>query len=315
MLNLIATILISASLVLGGGGLTVAAAQNSQPDQLLYGVKMLTEQVQMSLTDSPEAQYQLSLSFTTQRAEEVRKTFEAGNVPAEALQTRYQDQIEQTLRLALSLGEDQVAPALNQVETQLQNQAKALSQLQMNGSGGTDADLLQTQQMLHDRIQDVELGLDDADLLRDQLHQQDQDKTQDKDQDKTQDKTQDKAQDQARDQDRLDAPPLEDGSSSIDLESSNPWTTGTPTPYSGYGPGPGPDATCTCTPETCDGTPDQIRDQQSQPADAGSGSQGSDTGSGSTGSNSGTGTGADTSTGTGTGTGSSSSSGGTGGQH
>jgi len=71
MINTLTTILLTISLFLSGGAATVAAAQNSQPDQLLYGIKLFSEDALLDVTTNPEAQFSLSLDYVDRRGAEI----------------------------------------------------------------------------------------------------------------------------------------------------------------------------------------------------------------------------------------------------
>jgi hypothetical protein len=228
MISTLATIILIVSFVLGGGGVTVAAAQSSQPDQPLYSVKVLSEDARMGLVVDPQSEYQLALQFADRREAEIRTMLVAGSIPPESVQTRYQDQVDQAIQFAINLPDDQATLALQQIQARLQTQQQALDQVQLNRSPDVDAALLRTQQMLKDRLQLVEAGLIDPVHLRDQLHLHDQQRTQDRQ--------------------TMTSPAGQSTKLSSGTGNGNPWTTGTPTPGSGYGPGDGTGDCATCTP-------------------------------------------------------------------
>ncbi len=259
MLSTFATISIILALLFGGGGVTVAAAQSSQPDQpLLYEVKLLSEDFRMSLASDPQTQYQIALDFADRRAEEIQTILAAAGIPPESLQFRYQNQVEATIRFAMNLPDSQAIQALEQIQTRLQSQQKALLQVQANGSPAAVAALLQARQMIQERLQWVQNGLTNPTQLRDQLQQRNQDRYH-----STQ-ATQLAPGTGGGNPWTTGTPSPNSGygpgngtgvcinctSTLNDLGNNNPWTTGTPTPNSGYGPGPGPSSEpiCTCTP-------------------------------------------------------------------
>jgi hypothetical protein len=224
MFSTLATILVIVSLVLGGGGVTVVSAQSSQPDQPLYNVKIWSEDVRLILASDPLSQYQLSLEFANRRAEEIQSMLQAGSVPPDAVQIRYQNQLEQAIRFATNLPDAQAIQALEQIQTRLLTQQQALLQVQAYGSSNAEAVLLQIRLMVQDRLQWVKNGLKNPTQLRDQLQQ--------------------------RDQDRLHTTTQTAQGTQLapGTGGGNPWTTGTPTPGSGYGPGNGTGDCITCTP-------------------------------------------------------------------
>lgn len=95
-------------------GVTRAAAF-SLPDDTLYPVKLVTEQVQIALTNSPEARAQLHVAFAQERLREVQAATAAGRDPQRALA-----QLPRHTESAQALV-DQVAPEVrDRVEAQLQ---------------------------------------------------------------------------------------------------------------------------------------------------------------------------------------------------
>ncbi len=227
MINTLATILLITSLILGGGGATVAAAQTSQPDQPLYGVKLLSEDVRIGLAADPAKEAQLAMEFAGRRAAEIALMLQKGIAPSQAVQLRYQSQIELAVRSAARLSDEQAVKLLAQMRIRLQEQQQLLLQIQENGSPAVAA-VNQIRQMLQERLQWIETGLGDPAKLREELRLREQD------QNKVQQKT-----------------PSSEPQASKTVPGSgagNPWTTGTPTPGSGYGPGQGTGECEACTP-------------------------------------------------------------------
>lgn len=283
MFSTLATIILITSLILGGGGATVAAAQNSQPDQPLYSLKIFGEDIRLGFSVDPKAEYQLALEFADQRAAEIQTMLQAGSLPPEQVQTRYQNQVEQAIQFALNLSDDQTAVALDQIRTHLQTHQQSFLQVQANASPRIEAALIQTRQMLQEHQQWVAAGLADPAKLREQL----------------------RLRNQALKQTPISSATPVGQSTQVATgtgsgnpwttgtptpgsaygpgkgtavcefctptgsgQGSNPWTTGTPTPGSGYGPGPGPEPTQTCTPGNGSG-PQATQTQGNQPTQTG----------------------------------------------
>lgn len=174
MFSTIATILIAVSLVLGGGGLTVAGAQSSQPDQPLYPVKLLSEDARLRFASGANAVLQLLQEFTNRRAAEIQAMLEKGQVPPENTQSRYQNQVEQALSQSAGMPDQQAVQMLEQVRLFLQNQQQAFMQMNINANPQASAALDRTRQMLQLHLQWVEQGLSDPSRLRDQMRQMQQ---------------------------------------------------------------------------------------------------------------------------------------------
>lgn len=276
MFSSLATVILIVSFVLGGGGVTAVAAQNSQPDQVLYGVKLVSEDIRLGLTSNARAEAQLALQFADRRAVEIQTMLQAGSIPPEAVQIRYQNQVEQAIQYALNLPKDQAIQALEQIRTRLQTQQQAFLQVQENGSAQAVAALAQSRLMLQERLLWVEQGLADPDQFRDQLRQHDRQRTQDRlnSTATVEQSTQSLPGTGAGNPwitgiptpgseygpgDCENCTPMGDG------QGSNPWTSGTPTPGSGYGPDPGLSATCTSSPSN---GPQPTQPQNNQPTQA-----------------------------------------------
>jgi hypothetical protein len=228
MFSTFGTIMLIVALVFGGSGVTVAAAQNSMPDQLLYNLKLLSESTLLNLTSSPESQFNLALGFETRRADEILTIFGSGGVLSAEVVTRFQNQIDQAIRLALNLSDDQVPQAFEQLQTRLQTQQQSFIQVQANGSSTAEAAMIQTREMIQERLQILETGKNNYLQLRDQLQQQDQLNN--------------------RNQQNLSTPAGQGSQNAPGRGAGNPWTSGTPTPGSSYGPGSGTGDCVTCTP-------------------------------------------------------------------
>jgi hypothetical protein len=219
MFNFITTLIVVLGLLVGASGVTVAAAQSSQPDQALYSVKLLSEDVRLTMAGNPETQYQLSMEFASRRAAEIQTMLQAGEVPGEAVQTRYQNELEQAVRFASELPTAQAIQALQQIQERLQTQQQALLKVQVNGSPTAEAALLRNREMIMQHLKWVQDGLADPTKFKDQL--------------------------QNEEQNGNGSPAVLPSQAAVGNGEGNPWTTGTPTPLSGYGPGPGPSTTAT----------------------------------------------------------------------
>ncbi len=169
MATTLASILVVISLIFGGGGLTLASAQDSQPSQPLYAFKLWLEDIHMNFAPDPEAKFEAAVRFANRRAEEMQKMLEAGEVPPEAVQTRYQNHLEQAFRYALELADDQAVFALQKLQAQLQTQERALVQIQKNIPEQAATVMQLIRQTIQERLQWVETGLSDPNLLREQL--------------------------------------------------------------------------------------------------------------------------------------------------
>jgi hypothetical protein len=265
MLNALTTLLVVLSLALGGGGATVAYAQSSLPDQALYGFKLMSEEIRQNITTDPQTEWQLALELAGRRLEEIQILTQTDKVPNQTLANRYQNQIEQSIRFAANLPDEQVARALEQIRTELQTQQEILAQARLHANMNAESVLLSSQQMLQQRINWVDDGLQDPILLRDRLQQRDQ----------------------QHDQPYLLTPVTPTLQTPVPEQGvNNPWTDEIPTPGSGYGPGTGSGDCPLCTPvmSTQDRNTSVTGDSNGS-SGSGNSNQDSGSGNGNTGSN------------------------------
>jgi hypothetical protein len=224
------TVILALMLIFGGGGITLASAQNSLPDQPLYNLKLWSEELRFNLTADPQAAWQLALSFANRRASEVQAMFAAGQTPSQAVQERYQSQVEQAIRRAAGLPGDQALRALEQTRQQLRLQEQALNQIQIQNNPQAEMVRERLRYMLQERLNWVEAGIERQQHRNGSPAQGPVPAT------ATAEPTDNVTPSGA----------LPAGAATHDA--GNPWTTGAPTPGSGYGPGPGDGACETCTP-------------------------------------------------------------------
>ncbi len=207
VMSTLAAIIMAVSLLLGGSGVTVAAAQASLPDDVLYDIKLLSEEAYMSLQTTPASQFNVALDLVDRRLNEISDLYVSDEVPSDETQTRLREQIEESITLALNLPQEQVIMAFEQIQTRLQTEQQNLAQIQNQGNDQAIAAMFQTQNMIQERVQILDNGI----------------------------KTYSQTQNQTG---APDQPGTGMGLSPTgEMGGGNPWTSGTPTPGSSYGPG------------------------------------------------------------------------------
>ena len=224
-MSVLTTLMLIIALVFGGSGAAYAAAQDSLPDQPLYGLKVAGEELQIQLTAQEQSRLELVLKFSLRRVNEMEKMAQAGQEIPASVQARWQQQVQEAVQLAANMPEEGARlQAMLKVHEQLQNQAQLMNQ------AGDVPMMEQARQMVQDRIRQVEqimAGFGPGGKPED---------------------TSPGNQGNGPGEPQGGANPF--AGENNPQGGSNPWTTGTPTPGSSYGPGPG---TCdTCTPQ---GTP------------------------------------------------------------
>lgn len=169
MLGTLGTVMLIISLLLGGSGVTVAAAQGSMPDQMLYPVKTWSEQVRVEFSAKDYTRLQLALDLANRRAEEMQYMLEEGKVPAEALQQQYQAQIEQMLQLAAGQEDAEMTRSLEQIRDLLRLHLQQFDGLGSQADPVQDTLLLRTRTMLQDRLKLCDDGIGDPETFRNTL--------------------------------------------------------------------------------------------------------------------------------------------------
>lgn len=157
-MNLVVTILVIVGLF-AGAGTTVRAAQNDLPNQPLYGVKLLSEDVSLQLQRSPEAKVNRLLELSQTRIEEMSRLIAAGQTPPEQVRLRLEQHLQQTLQLCSNMDETALSQELPQLSEQLQSYENEIQGLQSHAGQSAKLILDHTQVMLQTQLSVVDNGL------------------------------------------------------------------------------------------------------------------------------------------------------------
>jgi len=150
--QLIAALALVATLLGGTGVATVVASQDSLPGELLYPVKIWSEDVQLDLTADADQRIDLSMDFTDRRLEEIQQLLASGITLDESILSMLEGQLDQTLTYLSETPNSEAA--LDGVLTRFSAQQRL-----MERAMGHQSDPLQAQihEMLQTRIQAVEM--------------------------------------------------------------------------------------------------------------------------------------------------------------
>ena len=245
MLATLTSILMIVSILLGGTGITVYAAQDSLPDQPLYGVKTWSEDFRVGLTNDLQSKLNLDLELANRRVEEMVALSASGVTPSDVVLARLENHLDQTLHLAAGLDDDGFAPAMEKVRQTMQIQERELIQAQVQAATPAEAQLARARDMIQARLRLVEDGLQDPVAFRERLRTREQLQIRQETCTPTGEGNQQRQQQggpvQTQASEGFDPGP----NSSATLGSGSgydpgPYVTGAPTPGSGYGPGPDP---------------------------------------------------------------------------
>ncbi len=105
MITTVTSILIVLSLFLGGSGAAVYASQDSQPGDILYSVKIASEDLQFRFERHPEGRVELALKFAGRRVSEAESLAENGKPIPISLVERLEENLVSAL-IAAAQAED-----------------------------------------------------------------------------------------------------------------------------------------------------------------------------------------------------------------
>lgn len=173
MFNFIVSVIVIASILLGGSGVGVAAAQSSQPGELLYPIKTWSEDVYTNILFGDQARFEYALNLADRRIQEMQTMFEAGEVPEEALQLRLTEHIRTALELAVRRIEN-AEPLLEQIRLRLEEQLRLMLEVHSGGTPQGEVVQNQVRDMLNTRIGWVDEALGQLAQLKTQIQNQQQ---------------------------------------------------------------------------------------------------------------------------------------------
>jgi hypothetical protein len=166
-LNVLVTILVIMGVLVSGTG-TVYAAQDDLPDQPLYPVKLLTEDVRLGLANNPQTEIFLLTQMTQTRVNEMTQLAEMGVTPPAKVTERFSQQIQQMLQVAATMNDKDMQATLVKLQIHLQNQTQQMEKvkLKVKLNGATEAALDRVHFMLQEKIRLVDNGLNDPENFR-----------------------------------------------------------------------------------------------------------------------------------------------------
>jgi hypothetical protein len=160
--------LLLASFSIGG---TVYASQASLPDDLLYPVKILLEDIQVELETDPEDRLDLYVSFASRRMQEIQAQVEAGEEVSDKALRLLEKHTQQMLQEASQLGEHGLNNALRQIEENLQKQNQMMEKLQSGHPQDGSPGLINAQERIQQRMELIENGIKEPQEFKKNLDQ------------------------------------------------------------------------------------------------------------------------------------------------
>jgi len=149
---------------LGSG--VVWAAQDSLPGDLLYPVKLVTEDLRLALASAPANQVDLALQFVEERAGEVQALAAAGRPIPGGTVARMEGHIERALTQAAWAPDEETAGLLTQITARTRTQQQGLEQAQATAPQQTQARLERAVIACREGAEAAEHGLSDPQTFR-----------------------------------------------------------------------------------------------------------------------------------------------------
>ena len=164
-MNTILSVFVIASLLFGGGA-TVNAAQNDLPNEPLYGVKILSEDVGLRFQNDPQEKVSDLMALVQTRVQEMTRLIDSGQTPPESVELRLEQHIQQALQICTTMDDPTLEQTLLQIRDQLRQRDQDMDQLRIHATQDAQPILDRTRTMLQQRLHLVEDGLVNHEAFR-----------------------------------------------------------------------------------------------------------------------------------------------------
>jgi hypothetical protein len=168
----LASVVAVLALALGSIGGTVYAAQASGPNDLLYGVKTLTEEIQVSLESDPQDRLDLFTQFSNRRLAEIQAQVDAGETVSEKALALLEKHTGSMLEEAAKMGEQGLSNALRQIQQNLQKQNQVMEEIGKEHPQGNPPGLVKAKEEVQSRLRQVENGINEPQGFQEQMQQE-----------------------------------------------------------------------------------------------------------------------------------------------
>jgi hypothetical protein len=152
----ISSIVLALALLFGGTGAAVFAAQDSLPNQPLYQVKTISEDLTIRLSQHNRQRLQLELEYADRRVNEITTLAVKGVNPPEPVLLRLENHLDQAFDIAAATNEADMIRTLLEIRLRLQQQIRLMEEVPQGSE--IQARAMET---LQNHLQWAELGLND----------------------------------------------------------------------------------------------------------------------------------------------------------
>lgn len=160
------SIVLAVVLFIGAGGGTVYAAQTAMPDELLYPLKLVSEDVLVGITSAPEARVNLLQYYANRRIEEISREILDGDVPDSAIQERLQDQLRLMDKTLDQVGDQDQLRLKDQTRDMLRQHDQIITVLSQYSDDEQKQALEDAQNQVHNHLRNLGAEVPNPQLIR-----------------------------------------------------------------------------------------------------------------------------------------------------
>ncbi len=164
-------LVIAIGLIFGGWG-TVYAAQDSLPNDFLYPVKLVSENVRIVFTSDTASKVALLTIYSNRRVDEATTLATQGKLVPEELPTLMNEQFDELFALTASMDTPSMQEALKGIQIHLRDQDQDMTNAMRGLPEGVDPQLTRLLAMIKERQQLTQMGLGEPNTLQQQFRHQ-----------------------------------------------------------------------------------------------------------------------------------------------
>jgi uncharacterized membrane protein YgcG len=159
MFSVLTAVVVTLSILFGGAGATVYAAQGSLPTDTLYPVKIFSEDLRVNLAAEPQGQLNVLLDLADRRVDEIGALVAQGEPVPEEVMTRFQSQMQSAYQIAAGLEGDGQIQAMEKIQLRAENQVRVLNLVEPPTTGQGTLTREQVKAMLQEQIRQAQNGM------------------------------------------------------------------------------------------------------------------------------------------------------------
>ncbi|HEY5728848.1 MAG TPA: DUF5667 domain-containing protein [Anaerolineales bacterium] len=165
-MNVVLSILVVIGLLFGGGATAVGAAQDDLPNEPLYALKTLTEELSLKFQNNDEAKVNRLMELAQIRVQEMVQLSEGGEPIPDQVRLRLEQHIQQAFQFCANMDDPALERALLRMRDRLRDQDRDMDRLQLHTQNQL---ITQTRAMIQERLRLVEDGLLNHEMFRERV--------------------------------------------------------------------------------------------------------------------------------------------------